>query len=545
MVARRTIVSVFALLAPLIAFAQSTKDTPPPAVYTPTHRVQLPGNVRADGIAVSPDGSSVFVSGTASVVNVWAVLVSLWPEIGGTFVGLVLLLVLWRVRRIKQTPRLLGEPHCRSCNYCLKGNVTDRCPECGCSTQRRIIGRSVARRSVPYWALLTCVAAPYAALMAAQVPRNGAVSNRIEWWSSDLPDLALKLGTSMTGGSRPVGRIWELDVASGGIRRTLLTHSSMFDPSFEMSITPDGAHVVVKAISPGGMLVVGTRSGKVERTIESPRDGRGVWLGWTQVAGYSHDGKSMYAVFADPQDDKTQLFRCEISSGACERVLETGLDSMKYQSRSYPRARAIYVHDGAERILALEVETRETTSGECTLRLHGIGQSAPAQPMARSSVAIPSHAPGFSASGDRIVLRAVAGYFELDPAQFSSARPRVLRLPPGANATSFSVSADQPPGKLVTKLFIQPTITSIFTGAQTEVYAVYDLELDRWTAVCTTPKDAIYTEHAASRSCNAIVASGFLKGVKNATTFKPELLIYDLRQPPKPRAKVATQPDVK
>jgi hypothetical protein len=114
----------------LIAFSPVAAEPPP--VLKPMSVITLPPS-NSEGLALAPDGQSVFHVEEVRHVNVWGLLAFHWPEwsvglacIGGAAVGLTL----WRRARLRRVWEP-GEPYCRKCGYRLTGLTADRCPECG------------------------------------------------------------------------------------------------------------------------------------------------------------------------------------------------------------------------------------------------------------------------------------------------------------------------------------------------------------------------------------------------------------------------------
>jgi hypothetical protein len=131
-----SVVLTFAAPAAVAAQVASTAPAtqPSPPLVQPTRTFTLPANLDRPMMAADADGGSIYILTTEPSINLWKSLVYCWPEIG-TALGCVAALLL--VRRIAQRPQVVGELHCRHCNYLLKNIQPERCPECGSALTRR------------------------------------------------------------------------------------------------------------------------------------------------------------------------------------------------------------------------------------------------------------------------------------------------------------------------------------------------------------------------------------------------------------------------
>lgn len=208
----------------------------PDAVFT------YPGDTWIRNIHLASDGEHIYVDFHVGSVNLWAVLVFYWPEIVGVLFGLMLLVMLWRLIRRK---RIIGQPHCRRCNYLLIKAQSDRCPECGLllTPRNRVIGRPQSWRIALAASLLLAITGGYLA-GRARLPREGAVSDWFHWLSPRLYDWAWHNGQQWLHQRKAwLMKIVEIDPSSGRVTRTMVQRTR--GPIMGMQPTRDGDSIVI------------------------------------------------------------------------------------------------------------------------------------------------------------------------------------------------------------------------------------------------------------------------------------------------------------
>lgn len=311
-------------------FAQDSTQAETDALpeYEPTHRVRFPGSPNIRGITFSADGHSIFVHLQDLAINLWEVLVYYWPEVLGTLTAvttIVCTIALWRITHRK---RLVGEPHCRQCNYCLKGCESERCPECGAQIKRPVIGRSMRRRTWPFAAPLVFMLALYGSLWLLRVPRSGYVRDWIHWWSYGLAAWACESNSPLADRwGRLVNRIVEVDVATGELLETSVTWGSSQLVGFPITLTPDGAHLLMTLQDHDRLSLISTRSGRVVKRLSYGKWPKRRISRWRQVAGFDDAGKTVYLVAFDQKGHKTYLLAWEWQSDQTTVLLESDAET--------------------------------------------------------------------------------------------------------------------------------------------------------------------------------------------------------------------------
>ncbi len=367
----------------------------------PLHCIQFERDPLVSGVAFSPDGQTAYVLVKDNAINLWEILAYHWPEVGGAAVAVsvvALLFVFWRVAR---KPQLPGEPHCRRCNYCLKGAVSDRCPECSAPIKRPIVGRTMRRRLVWIAPSVSVVVIVYATLWLSGLSRTGAIRTWLDWWSYDIEKLALDRGINLSSWNRVVDRIYEIDVIGGTIRRTLATR---YAASLDFGIvgTPDGEGLILPIAEGERLALVSTRTGAIRRTLRNPvaTDADDVW---EQVAGFDEESSVAYVVAVDESAARTKLMRWDLKDGASSVVLDldadTGINSIG-RSDVFPH-RLYRIPGPRPRFLELKGD-RSFDDVKVSAEARVIDLSGGATIPSASFVAplTPGLAPGFSADGE-------------------------------------------------------------------------------------------------------------------------------------------------
>jgi hypothetical protein len=136
--------------------------------------------LRLGEAAFSPDGKTLYLMKQPDELNLGSGGVSFWPEA----LALAALVVVWiAVRRVVTAVRQRQDRlkvYCRGCGYDLGGTAEGGvCPECG--KERRVRGRSVARRVVP-------------PACAAMLLVGASVCAYVMGWRSQLPQCLVPTG---------------------------------------------------------------------------------------------------------------------------------------------------------------------------------------------------------------------------------------------------------------------------------------------------------------------------------------------------------------
>jgi len=297
----------------------NTVATSRPAAGGPLHRIRLPENTRIGSPVFSPAGDKLYVQIDALTINIWEVLVFYWPEILGGVTGVIVPICVLALRRIVRRPRLVGELHCRKCNYCLKGAVSERCPECGAPVRRAVKGWQLRWRVAPVVVPLAEILLGYGGLWAWRVPRNCAAKDWVEWWSFDLAGWAARHGVSLVSWQTQASRIVVVDVTRARLERVLKV--GRFDRRCALTVTPDGRALLVSL----GETVVLLQStdGRVRHALRCDEYVGGPGGCWGTPAGYGADGDKAYLVAWDKARRTSSMVTWDLASGRGTLALQT------------------------------------------------------------------------------------------------------------------------------------------------------------------------------------------------------------------------------
>lgn len=283
------------------AQSQPTDSLP---LLDPVCRILPPVKGSIKSAAFSPDRQTVYALAQVQAINLTEIVASFWIEILGVL-GLILLLItaiaLWRIRR---RPRLPGEPHCRRCNYCLKGCPSDRCPECGHSTRRPVIGRPVVRRLLPCLVALTAYGLIAGTAVVIGYPVGVWAAERTPIWSTGLAGAATSVGINLSGWKRPVEQILAFDATTGNLLRTV--HTSGAVPSvadISPIVSPDGRRLFTVDDATQEMLAIDTQSGTILTRARAGNGAPSTSSRWQGILGFLPDG-SMIALIGDQSDGR-------------------------------------------------------------------------------------------------------------------------------------------------------------------------------------------------------------------------------------------------
>ncbi len=300
------------------------------------HRITFPAGATARSAAYAADGKTIFVHLSDTAINVWDVLCYYWPELLGGVCGLVLIVCTLLIRRTLARKRLVGEPHCRRCNYCLKGAAGPRCTECGHAIRRPVIGRPMWRRVLPKFAPVLMIGAAYGWLWAAKTPRSGYVGHWFHWWSPDLHAWSTTAGLAwLTARGQAVDRVIEFDAQSGRTLRTLYTQRYQSSP-MEIAITPDGRGLLIPLQENNRLAIIDIASGRVLQTLQPPQ---GMPAGcWQQVAGFDPRRQLTFVVAGDGTRLVSRLLAWNTQTGESSLLREVSFPGLSAYARVAPMA---------------------------------------------------------------------------------------------------------------------------------------------------------------------------------------------------------------
>lgn len=230
---------------PAIATTQPVANAPAaPLVLQPTQTFQTgPLSIGTPIVAASPDGRAVFLLTSEKSVNLWKSLVYLSPEL---LIGFGLLAAILVMRRVARRPQMLGEWHCRRCNYLLKNHFGDRCPECGSPLSPRTVMRG-ARRNVRI-ALLSSIAMLYLILYFSNGlsrMRASDVGMWLDWRTRSVNGLCGYFPAARAG----IERLWSVarvDLQTGAQQ---MMDIDLRDNPRGVAISRDGLSVAVRGES--------------------------------------------------------------------------------------------------------------------------------------------------------------------------------------------------------------------------------------------------------------------------------------------------------
>jgi len=497
--------------------------------YKPMHRLTFPGNPYIGSAAFSADGETIFVHLTDQAINIWEILVYYGPELLGALTALTTLVCLFALWRIIRRKRLVGEPHCRKCNYCLHGCESERCPECGWVIRRPVIGRPMWRRIFPWTAPLALVVVVYGALWALRLPRSSWVNNCVNWWSHDLLLWADEKNIApLTQWSRSVDRIVEVDVATGKTLRTLITRPAYMPPlMFPLRVTPDGSGLLITLREADRLALVSTRSGRVVRALSSAAAPPPGLSRWRQVAGFDEAGQTAHVVLLDEATRKTKLMAWNLPSGNSTILFESDAEVHAGQhKRPMIMARRYYRIPGSAPSRFLEMPNGYGVGSEpATFR---VVVPTAADPVATElATTFEGHSqPYFSADGRRVHLhtrdRPSLAEFDLFTGDVLS-----TVQPPAWHNHYFIGCSDERNHRYILE-GIHHSLARPWP-THTRVFLLRDTASSRWIGRYVMPDNWICLQLCASPDGRWFAAHGFRGGNKISGQYEQELLIYDLR----------------
>ena len=178
-------------------------------IFEPTRSINMPAAFDYSANSwrsVTVEGDTLFICGNVGKASVWAMIVWYWPEIALVLTLVLILFLVWRIRRAVKRQQVAREPYCRKCNYRLTGSQAANCPECGVklNDRTRVIGKR--RRVVPALVCLIILLAAGGYLayrwyppvddsqeygFGSDLPREGSVSTWFDWHSKALLEWTL------------------------------------------------------------------------------------------------------------------------------------------------------------------------------------------------------------------------------------------------------------------------------------------------------------------------------------------------------------------
>jgi hypothetical protein len=321
-----------------IAFSPSRADTPATTTSVikysddapPMREIVAKQNQEIQAFAYSHDGKSIYLPINDKAINLWEVSVYYWPEVLGALVGLLTLACLLRIVRICRARRLVGEPYCRKCNYCLRGTTSERCPECGQPSTRVVIGRSMKRRLMPTMMVAVMFLGSYGFLWAAKTPRTGLMSNYLNWWSCDLCSWATSRNQIwLQNHTQRVTRVVEIGADAGQETRTVFTAAGRLDDAIRPSFcaSPKSSHVAIQLTDPIRWLILDTGSGKVENCVEGLDVPASYGSRLHEIIGFDSTGENLFGIVINETTEKGNIIAWNTRTSALSAVLECEAES--------------------------------------------------------------------------------------------------------------------------------------------------------------------------------------------------------------------------
>lgn len=267
----------------------------PDAIIEPLHRVVM-DTLSPAGMApfavLNPIEPVSLVPSRELVADPLLVAARYWPWVGTPPALLLLVLIVWRLGRVRSRRQRAGVRYCRTCNYDLSatGAGVELCAECGAKIDQRgvVLGRSALRRS--WWlgvpiALLVAMLCVMAALACGWTPPDYA------WPSQRLQRAADKLGIAVPKElRRECTAIYQIDLAAGTLTKRALFPGRLIGC---LRYTPDG-RMVIGARGDGTYCRFDAEGGNFVRApfaADSPRATYGMF---EPIVGATPDGSSVY-----------------------------------------------------------------------------------------------------------------------------------------------------------------------------------------------------------------------------------------------------------
>ncbi len=272
-----------------------------PVRIDPTFTLEFDHSPQIVSAEFSSSGDVVYVHMHTPAVDLWRLLVHYWPEWAGVVVGLLLLVITWRVLWVRANRQTKGEPHCRRCNYNLRAHVdagdgaTAVCPECGLDFHKRAPrqGRTTIRRIAIIAVVTLVVTATYGLCLGLGAPRQGVVSNWQFWPSMRLAAWTIEKDV---GWLKPfmdfADRIATIDSDSGIELRSIMLKGATYE---RLVFHPNGRDVF-RASDYGSVLIecVDLRSGRRRASAKNIVDRLGRMPHWNSpIVAFCDAGESV------------------------------------------------------------------------------------------------------------------------------------------------------------------------------------------------------------------------------------------------------------
>ncbi|MCA9310948.1 MAG: hypothetical protein KDA21_07070, partial [Phycisphaerales bacterium] len=287
-------------------------------------------------VAFGPD-DTLYVAANTELVNLWAVIVSHWPELLGVVLGVVLLVALVRFVSVMRRPQVVGRVYCRGCNYDVS-DTPETCPECGRALAkvpaRR--GRTRRRRLVRPAALAGVAMVLYALPWFLGVGRDWPwLAGRAHWYSSDAVTWirdhnAARYAPFIAGGTELLG----VDMAKGTWRRIAFVDDTFaVGLEFELMISPDGRWTVMNDRGHTELVAIELKRGRVIGRLEAPGLPSITTVqrsGWSGMAGFAPDSRTVYAARSDQRQQTTALHAWNPFADEMKQIVEVSSDVFKH-----------------------------------------------------------------------------------------------------------------------------------------------------------------------------------------------------------------------
>jgi hypothetical protein len=292
----------------------------------PVREIAAKGKREIQAFVYAPDGKSIYLLVQDFAINIWGNAVYFWPEILGGVTGALIFVSLNSIRRIYRHPRIAGEPYCEKCNYCLRENTSDRCPECGLSPLRIEVGRPMARRMRGTIALTCLCVLGYGSLWAARVPRTGWFGNYFEWWSCGAGHWAEENNFRwVLKCCQFISKVVEVEVSSGREIRTIFfakDHSTAWLYG-ERELLLAGTHLAFQLNNPERWILLDVASGRQTACVTAADLPKGSFSDLGDIVGFDNTGEVLFATALDKAQSKARLIAWRIATRSLISLFES------------------------------------------------------------------------------------------------------------------------------------------------------------------------------------------------------------------------------
>ena len=509
----------------------------------PVREIVARNNQEIQAFAYSHDGKSIYLAINDKAINLWEVTVYYWPEVLGALVGLSTLACLLRIVRIRRAKRLVGEPYCRKCNYCLRGTTSERCPECGHTSTRVVIGRSMKRRLMPTMMVAVMFLGGYGFLWAAKTPRTGLMSSYLNWWSYDLCEWAASRNQNwLQNRTQRVARVVEIDAEAGQETRTVYTAAGRFDgdvirQSFFSS--PKSSHVAIQLTDPVRWIILNPASGRVENCVEGCDVPASYGSRLHEIIGFDSTGENLFGIVINETTEKGNIIAWNTRTSELSAVLECEAESdwvRKGKTRFTTSIFTYIPHSSPARFVENRLY-RGIFSRDSKLLIRDSAQPTKTKKGPRSALeASGGNGPVLSSDGRRCFGCKIsqAGY-SLMQIDLETMHERRLAMYPDRMSPTFVFNpADQTVGDLLlivgsTWIRSQKGVTKSSKNP-TKGLLLFDLKSAKWRDFYPLPDDDGVLGTALAPDKRSVAVLAFRQ--ENPNKYKRQLFLYDISELP-------------